>query len=259
MAKALFDMRQRAIRRDRACRQGSALFLYNRIFDDTLERIALVNRKFQSAFLLGCPDRIWPMRLRGEVGQVAVADPGTLFAKLADGSKLAEDSDRLGDAEFDLCVAIGTLDTVNNLPLALANIRAALVSDGLLIGAISGGNTLPMLRAAMRAADAAIGAATPHVHPRIDAPSLCGLLHNAGFVNAVVDVDRIHVGYQSLQSEVDDLRAMAATNILSERSRVPITRRALAAAAQEYARQRTAERTLETFEVLHFAAWTPVD
>lgn len=197
------------------------------------------------------------MLLGKVVDQVAIVDPGPLFARMTKGSNLVEDSDRLGDAAYDLCVAIGTLDSVNNLPLALANIRAALSADGLLIGAISGGDTLPMLRAAMRAADAGQGMATPHIHPRIDGPSLCDLLRNVGFINAVVDVDRISVSYPSLSAEIADLRAMGATNILAERSRIPLTRKALAAAVNEFARNQATGRTVETFEILHFAAWTP--
>lgn len=259
MTKPLFDMEQRAKRRDRACRQGPALFLLNRTFGDTLERVALVNRRFLSALLIGCPDPAWPGQLAGLVDQVMATDPGPLFARNAGGPILVEDGDRLGDATYDLCVAIGTLDTVNNLPLALANIRAALAADSLVIGAISGGDTLPMLRSAMRAADTARGTATPHVHPRIDGPSLCELLRNVGFINAVVDVDRVSVGYPSLQAEVDDLRKMAATNILAERSRVPLAKAALAAASLEFSRHGAAGRTVETFEILHFAAWTPAE
>jgi len=257
VVKPLFDVTQRAIRRDRAFRQGPALFLLDRTFSDTLERIALVNRRFRSALMIGCPNPRWPDQLAERVGQVAVADPGPRFAAEVHGRLIVEDADRLGAADHDLCVAIGTLDTVNDLPLAFANIRATLCNDSLLIGAISGGDTLPMLRNAMRAADAAAGMASPHVHPRIDGPSLCGLLGGVGFLNAVVDIDRVSVGYPSLHAEIADLRAMAATNILFERSKIPLSRGAVAAAEKEFDRQGTDGRTVETFEILHFAAWTP--
>jgi len=252
-------MSQRAIRRDRAFRRGPALFLLERTFEDVLERIALVNRRFRSALLIGCPDQNWPRTLAAFVDHVAVAEPGPLFAASVAGAKVTEDQDRLGVLAYDLCVAIGTLDTVNDLPLTLANIRASLRADSLLIGAMSGGETVPILRAAMRAADAARGAAAPHVHPRIDGPSLCGLLSGVGFVNPVVDIDRVPVRYSSLRSEVADLRAMAATNILTERSRIPITRAALAAAESEFTRLGTAGKVLEIFEILHFAAWSPAE
>lgn len=235
------------------------LFLLDRTFDDASERIGLVNRRFQSALLIGCPNPNWRPRLAALVDNLTVTDPGPLFAAAARGTIAAEDQERLGDGVFDLCVAIGTLDTVNNLPLSLANIRAALRPDALLLGAVSGGDTLPALRAAMRAADLASGQATPHVHPRIDGPGLCSLLTNVGFTKAVVDVDRVSVSYSSLWAEVSDLRGMAAGNILTERSKIPLSRRALAGAVSEYDRLGTGDRTVETFEILHFAAWTPAD
>jgi hypothetical protein len=123
------------------------------------------------------------------------------------------------------------------------------------IGAFSGGETLPQLRAAMRAADAASGGAAPHVHPRIEASALAPLLVQAGFVNPVVDVDRVNVSYRSLDRLVSDLRAMAATNVLTVRPRF-VSRTAREAATRNFSESGDGERTVETFEILHFAAWT---
>lgn len=252
-------MHQRELRRDRAARLGPAQFLFERTFGDALERVAIVKRRFRSALLLGCPVPSWPERLREIIDRISVIDPGPIFAQAAGGTHAIEDENRLGDRDFDLCVAIGTLDTVNNLPLALANIAAALRPDSLLIGALSGGETLPVLRTAMRAADAASGSATPHVHPRIDGPSLCGLLTNAGFLGPVVDVDRVQAAYCSLDSLIADLRSMAATNILTDRPRTPLSRAATDAASANFNAAGKEGRTVETFEILHFAGWTPAE
>jgi hypothetical protein len=70
----------------------------------------------------------------------------------------------------------------------------------------------------------------------------------------VVDVDRIPVSYGSLDRLVSDLRAMAATSVLQSRARF-ISRRALAAARRAFADAGDGARTVETFEILHFAAW----
>ena len=258
MSKTLFDMSLRAARRDRAFRHGPSLFLHERAFADIVERIALVRRRFTAALLIGCPDPAWPPQLEQVADQVTVVDPGDAFAGAAGGRRLTEDEERLG-GEFDLCVAVGTLDTVNRLPLALANIRAAMLPDALLIGAISGGNTLPRLRAAMRDADAVMGVASPRVHPRIDGPSLAGLLADVGFVMPVIDVDNVSVNYASLRRLVTDLRAMGATNILNDRSKLPLSRRALAAAERNFNPRDRSSRTTEVFEILHFAAWTPAE
>jgi hypothetical protein len=128
-------------------------------------------------------------------------------------------------------------------------------AQGLFLGAISGGDTVPMLRSALRAADAVAGAASAHVHPRIEASALAPLLAEAGFVNPVVDVDRIAVSYPSLRRLIGDLRRMAATNVLVQRSRRALSRRAYAAAAENFAAASNEGKTVESFEILHFACW----
>jgi SAM-dependent methyltransferase len=253
----LFDDKLRAQRRDRAARIGPELFLLDRAFDDCLERLSLVRRSFSSALLLGCPNPAWKAHLRGICGSVEVFDPGALFATASGGGRSDEVALPVEPESFDLILAVGTLDTVNDLPGALLRLRLALHPDGLLLGAVSGGETLPRLRGAMRAADAAAGAAAAHVHPRLTPAALIGLLQSAGFTMPVVDVDRASVSYTSLRHLVADLRAMAATNVLTQRPAAPILKRGLQAAQEAFRNGAAAERTTETFEILHFAAWTP--
>jgi NADH dehydrogenase [ubiquinone] 1 alpha subcomplex assembly factor 5 len=250
----LFDMQLRALRRDRAARVGAELFLYARVFDDCLERISLIGRRFRRALLIGCPDAGWPNRLCAMVEQVDVRDPGPLFAAAAGGSPIVEDAWEPPAERYDLVVAIGTLDSVNDLPLAFRLIRHSMQADSLFIGALSGGETLPAMRAAMRAADAVSEGAAPHVHPRIEPSALSPLLGEAGFIRPVVDVDRVSASYPSLRRLAADLRAMGATNVLRMRGR-PLTRRQFDAGSKAFVNG--AERTNETFEILHFAAWTP--
>jgi len=251
----LFDMQLRAQRRDRAARSGVELFLFERVFADCLDRIALIERRFTRGLLVGCPDPSWPARLRGLCGQVDVADPGPLFGRAAGGESVVEDAWRPPVDRYDLVVAIGTLDTINALPLALRILFEAMADYALLIGAMSGGETLPNLRNAMRAADAAMGAASAHVHPRIEASAFAPLLSAAGFAMPVVDVDRVEVRYPSLDRLVNDLRRMGATNILAQRSKAPLSRAARRAARTAFGDAGTDGRTAETFEILHFAAW----
>ena len=254
----LFDTRLRALRRDRAARMGTELFLHERAFEDCLERIGLSGRKFEHALIIGSPDPAWPRRAGAVAMIVDVRDPGALFAEHSCGKLINEESWQPQQGTCDLVLAIGTLDTVNDLPLAMRLIRYAMRSEGLFIGALSGGDTLPMLRSAMRAADSLSGGAAPHVHPRIEAASLAPLLEQAGFVAPVVDVDRVAVSYRSLRRLVQDLRAMGAANLLHSRPRF-IGRRALTAASEAFDKAGNGSRTVETFEILHFAAWTGKD
>jgi NADH dehydrogenase [ubiquinone] 1 alpha subcomplex assembly factor 5 len=252
----LFDIKLRATRRDRAARIGAELFLYERAFDDCLERIALEPRRFDRALLIGCPECAWPQKTKAIAAAVDVRDPGPIFARSAGGSCITEDAWRPAEAGYDLVISVGTLDTVNDLRLALRLIRYAMDRNGLFIGALSGGDTLRQLRSAMRAADAVSGIAAPHVHPRVEASALSSLLIEAGFTDPVVDVDRVTVSYPSLQRLVGDLRGMAATNILTARPRF-IGREAFAVASNVFAAAGNGGRTSEIFEILNFAGGTP--
>ena len=241
----LFDMKLRALRRERAVRIGFEKFLFKRAFDDCLERVTLMNRRFERALLLGWVDSGWSDRLKSVAAEVDRHD----LAVVEDGCEPPAEA-------YDLVVSVGALDTINDLPLALRLVRFVMAPDSLFIGALSGGDTLPRLRAAMRAADAVTGTAAPRVHPRIEPSALSPLLADAGFVRPVVDVDRVEVSYRSLQRLVSDLRAMGATNILSGRGPA-LGRSSRDAAARAFADAGESGRTVETFELLHFAAWTP--
>ena len=249
-------MRLRALRRDRAARTEPELFLLDRVFEDCLERIALIRGRFNRALLIGCPNPDWPERLRQVADHVEACDPGPLFAAAAGGEPIIEDAWEPPAQTYDLALAIGTLDTVNDLPRALWLIRDAMRSNALFIGAVAGGDTLPRLRSAMRAADAPSGGVAPHVHPRIEAAALAPLLTDAGFLRPVIDVDRLDVSYPSLARLIADLRAMAATNTLRSRPQA-LTREQYDAAARAFAGAGDGSRTRELFEILHFAAWTP--
>ena len=243
----LFDMRLRALRRERALRSGPALFLHERAFADILERLEHVNRRFDYALLIGTANAQWADLLKAVAKNVELVE-------LASEDELDREPGR-----FDLAVAVGALDTINDLPGAFLRLRFLLKPDSLLIGAMSGGDTLPRLRQAMRAADAVMGAAAPHVHPRIEPSALAQLLISAGLVMPVVDIDRVKVGYPGLRKLVTDLRAMAATNLLTQRPKTQLSRAALNAAEREFSAVAHGGRTVETFEILHFAAWSPTE
>jgi len=252
----LFDRRLRALRRDRACRLGPELVLLDRAFDECLDRLRDIRRGFTRALLIGSPSPEWPARLARIAAAVEVVDPGPRFAAAAGG--IAADEDRVdwGEDRFDLVVAVGTLDTVNDLALALRLIRRAMRPDAPFIGAIAGGDSLAMLRAALIEADRATGAVAARTHPRIDPASLAGLLGSAGFVMPVVDADRLRLRYRSLGALVADLRAMGASNALADRFPARGRRWAEYAAAA-FAAQGKSGWTEERIDILHFIGWSP--
>ena len=232
-------------------RIGTELLLYDRAFEDCLERLTEIRGEFTSILLIGCPNPAWPQRLEGK--EITVIDPGPLMAARAGGQCADVESLPFDGCTFDLILCVGALETANNLPLAAAALHLVLKPGGLLLGAIPGGQSLSRLRQAMLAADAVAGRASPHVHPRIEGPSLARLLTEAGFTMPVVDIDRIDLSYPSLDGLVSDLRAMGATNILHARARRALSRLALEAARTEFLGG--GDRAVEQIEILHFAGW----
>jgi NADH dehydrogenase [ubiquinone] 1 alpha subcomplex assembly factor 5 len=255
VTRDLFDRHLRALRRDRAARTGPELFLFDRAFDECLDRLRDIVRPFGRALLLGCPSVEWPRRLGAIAGEVDVLDPGALFANRAGGTQIEEDRHDFGEGRYDLCVAIGTLDTVNDLPLALQLIGRSLQPDAPLIGAIAGGNSLSALRASLIEAGRAEGRVIARAHPRIEPASLAQLLGAAGFAMPVVDVDRVRLRYNDLDALVDDLRGMAATAMLADRP-PPLSKVGAIQARSAFSAQAKDGRTEEIVEILHFLAWT---
>jgi len=232
-------------------RMGAELFLYDRAFEDCLERLADIRGDFADVLLVGCPNPAWPARFKGS--QVTVVDPGPMMAEQAQGHFADPETLPFNGETFDLVLCIGALETANNLPLAAAALHLALRPGGLLLGATAGGQNLPRLRRAMLAADQVMGQASPHLHPRIEGPSLARLLTEAGFAMPVIDVDRVELGYGLLDALVRDLRAMGATNILHARSRRPLSRSAWDAAREAFLGG--GDGAVEQVEILHFAGW----
>ena len=254
-SRDLFDRNLRALRRDRAARLGPELVLLDRAFDDCLDRLATIARRFERALLIGAPSLDWVERLGAFAATIETVDPGALFAAASGGTHVQEDRHDFGEDRFDLVIAVGTLDTVNHLPFALQLIRHAMRPDAPLLGAIAGGDSLPALRAAMIDADRATGGAAPRTHPRINPSSLAGLLGDAGFAMPVVDVDRVALRYRSLAALVRDLRAMAATTMLCDRA--PGRGKAWAARAHAaFAAQGVDGLTEERVDILHFIGWS---
>ena len=255
-----FDRALRRLRRDRAARSPvDAYYLHRRAAEDMLDRLQLVTRRFETALVIGCSDNWLCERLRENGLRVLVCDPGEMFARNAHGVQCDEDYLPFADASLDLVMAGGTLDSVNDLPGALALIRRILVPDGLMLAALAGAGSLPRLRSALHAAEEAQGEPpSPRIHPQIDVRAAGDLLMRAGFALPVVDNDSVRVRYSGLFPLIRDLRAMAATNILSRRSRRPISRSGLAAAAADFAANADSDgKTEERFEILHLSGWSP--
>jgi SAM-dependent methyltransferase len=236
-----FDRGLRRLRRDRAAR-GGADYLFRHMADELVARLDLVTRPFADALDFGCGGGHLSERLRQRGLRVTSVD---------------DDGDHLpfAAASFDLIVSAGALDTVNDLPGALIQIRRALRPDGLFLAAFLGAGSLPRLRRALRAAEEAEARpAAPRIHPQIDVRAAGDLLTRAGFALPVADAERLNLRYRALARLIADLRGLGATNILAARDPRPFGRVGLAAATADFEQPGGTE---ERFEIVHLAGWAP--
>jgi len=256
----IFERRLRRLRRDRAAhRFADHAFLIEHMADELADRLAFVTRPFERMLLLGSHDGGLAARFAASGRRLVSADAGFGFARMSQGVQCDEDRLPFADAAFDLVVSVGVLDSVNDLPGALALIRRILRPDGLFLGAFAGAGSLAWLKSAMLAADsAASGGAAPRIHPQIDVRAAGDLLSRAGFVLHVADGDRLEVGYGDPIRLMHDLRGMAATNVLTQRSRAAPGRAWLSAILSQFAAAAGPDgRLRERFELVYLTGWSP--
>ena len=251
---ALFDLRLAAMRRARAEKspRPGADFLIARAAEDLADRLGVTKRRFTRALDIATPT--------GHAA-TALAATGKIDGIVRVGAALGVDEDfALAPAGADLAVSLLALHQTNDLPGILAQIRRALKPGGLFLAAMIGGETLTQLRQAFLRADSEIsGGAPPRVAPFADVKTMGALLQRAGFRLPVVDLDRVTARYDTLFALMADLRAMGATNVLSERSRKPLRRAALLRAAQTYAETFADSdgRLRATFDIVWLSGWAP--
>ena len=254
-APEIFDRQRRRRRRDRAADRFAAHdFLHARMADELLDRLDSVQRRFARALDLGCLDGRVGQALRARGIDVVSADPGFRFAQAAGGVQCDEDRLPFADGSFDLVIACGGLDQVNDLPGALVLIRRALKPDGLFLGSFVGAGSLPRLRAALLGAEER---AVARLHPQIDVRSAGDLLARAGLALPVADGERITVRYGSLFALLADLRGTASTGLLIGDT-PPLTHAALVRAAELFQAGADADGKVgETVEIVHLLGWAP--
>ena len=234
----IFDRALVRRRLDRAwARAGAgsgADFLLRRAAEELADRLSLVKRRFALAADLGTPGphAAAAVAASGQADRVVRLAPTLAEPRRGRFSGAVGDVERLplADGRFDLAVSLLALQTVNDLPGALIQMRRALAPDGLLVVALLGGDTLTELRQSLTLAESEVlGGAAPRVAPFVDLRALGSLAQRAGLALPVVDLDRVPVRYSDIVALMRDLRAFGAANALADRSRKPLRREVLGA------------------------------
>ncbi|MDR7103212.1 methyltransferase domain-containing protein [Croceicoccus sp. BE223] len=248
----IFSKQRRLAVRARMARQrlgGKAVSTVAReLAADALDRLGFLNRDFTNALVIGDVTGGFAEGL-GASTQTLRADPSAML-----GTPLDEESPLPG-GPYDLIVSLGLLDTVNDLPGALALMRRALAADGLMLASFLGAGSLPVLRAAMLAADGDRPA--PRIHPQVDVRAAGQLMTRIGFASPVVDGWGFEVAFESLEQLVGDLRAQGLGNVLNDPG--PSLGKSALVRAQTAFADRAGDDGLvrERFEVVTLSGWSP--
>lgn len=261
----IFDRRLIRRHRDRA---AAAIerhdFLFQEVADRLSERLDEVRRRFLTILDLGARHGALArqLRARDQTAFVVAMETSAALVRRAPGPRLVADEELLpiAPARFDLVTSNLALHWVNDLPGALAQIRAVLKPDGLFLASLMGGETLVELRACLIEAELAErGGAGPRISPVVDMRDAAALLQRAGFALPMVDQDRLTVHYPDMFALMRDLRGMGETSALLERHTAPLTRAILARAAALYAARFTGAdgRIRATFQIFYLTGWAP--
>jgi NADH dehydrogenase [ubiquinone] 1 alpha subcomplex assembly factor 5 len=239
----IFDAKRRMAMRARAVDRGiGQSFLLEHMADELTDRLACVTRTFEKVLIVG------------PIAQFASPILGNRIVELT--ADIMADEERLAypPASFDLILSAGTLDSVNDLPGALIQMRRALVPDGLFLGTLFGAGSLATLKSALLVAGG--NAARAHIHPQIDLRAISDLMSRAGFALPVCDLDRLELRYADWRRLVEDVRDAGAGNCLANARYFD---RDLPKILDEYWNTHASDdgRVTETMTFLQLSGWSP--
>ncbi|MEK6639021.1 MAG: methyltransferase domain-containing protein [Pseudomonadota bacterium] len=250
----IFSRQARRRFRDRAVASDyDSRWLSRLMATELADRVDMVKRHFDRVLIIGNSDEDLRQRVASNRLFTIVADAGFRGAARADGVQCDEDRLPFADASFDLVLAPGGLDIVNDLPGALALIRRILMPDGLFLGAMAGAGGLETLRNIIVTTTDPERIVARH-HPQIDVRAAGDLLTRAGFLMPVVESQNVTARYPDLFKLISDLRANAMTNTLSERQ--PLRRDQVAKMATQFSLVGD-PKTAETFSLIFMTGWAP--
>lgn len=242
-APQVFNRALYLARQAKATGDGKSL-LQARVLDELLDRLALINRTFDHAVVIG-PEFAPALRASGKFGALDVR-----AASLDDNLALPAGS-------TNAVISLLDLQTVNDVPGYMAQVANALKPDGLALFAFFAGDSLRELREAWLAAEQAMrGGASPRVAPMIDLREAGGLLQRAGLALPVADVDRVTLRYGEALALMREIKSLGYANCLHGRSHGLTTPRLLFEAAT--ACEADADgRIAMTIEIAWATAWKP--
>jgi malonyl-CoA O-methyltransferase len=159
------------------------------------------------------------------------------------------------DHSFDLVFSSLMLQWCDDLDAVFTEISRVLAPGGLLLFSTFGPGTLGELRDAWAACEQRSGQPDNHVNHFFDAHALGSALMQAGFLEPVLDIDRIVLSYPDTMTLMRELKAIGAHNVTRGRKRGFTGRARLAAMTGAYEALRRDGALPATYEVIHAVCW----
>ena len=252
---SIFDSALLQLRLKRASQRAvhSADFLLERSVQDLEDRLSTVERQFDRAVIINpyTGSAAASLQHSGKTKSIE-----TVEYQPKDNTEFLP----LEPQSTDLIISLQTLQFTNDTPGLMMQIKQALKPDGLFLGCMTGAGTLGELRESLLQAESELtGGVSPRVAPFADVRDAGGLLQRAGFALPVTDIENVTVRYDNMFALMADIRAMGMANILTGRSRKPVSRRFFIRAAEIYAERFSDPdgRIRASFSFIWMSGWAP--
>lgn len=223
--KALFNLKALSLNRGKAFSSfKNHNFLHKYVAKDIVDRLGLLNIEPKEILELGAREGVLTKLLLDKYANadLTIFESADGLAKknpchqkmIAESEEFAEDYQ--SEKRADLVVSLLNMHWLNDIEQFLQDIYDAMTNEGVFVANFFGEKTLQKLKYIMLDIESKSGLKHfPHVIPFIKQEAIYRLLQKVGFEFVVVDSEIIDVEYKNGKNLVEDLRAMAETNILS--------------------------------------------
>ncbi|MEP2103832.1 MAG: methyltransferase domain-containing protein [Parasphingorhabdus sp.] len=254
--KELFDRGRRRRFRNRAFHRTQGTDFIGQIMSEEIfDRLSLVKRDFKNCLLMGQAAHSLAPALEDIQIETVAADAGFDSVAAIQGIQCDEDRLPFADHSFDLVLNVGALDSVNDLPGALALTRRILKPDGLLLASFIGAESFTTLKSLLMLAEGDVVA--PHIHPQIDIRTVGDLVSRVGLTLPVIDSNSLDLHYREWDKLINDIRDMGGSNALNGVIR-PLSRTVYERAKELFYGQADAEgKITEHIELIYLCGWAP--
>jgi SAM-dependent methyltransferase len=245
----LFDRELYLARRRKSWHQPADGMLCDKLAEDLLDRLMMINRQFTRTLLIS--DR--PQKF------VSVLEGSRKFASIHHLMPTASDELTV-DGRFDCIISMLDLHTVNDVPGHLAQIAKALNPDGLFLASLFAGESLHELRTSWLEAESELsGGASYRIAPMIGVRELGALLQRAQLALPVADVDQLVLRYDTALDLMREIKLIGLGSSMRDRRKQFVTKSLLMRVGEIY-KSRFSDsdaRVRATVDVAWAHAWKP--